>query len=402
MANNKKYNIITSIEEDAPHSEICWCTISFLTPQKIEQTKFLDIKGFKVHNGYITGEWANDDAKIIKQKNDKHDVYLSKIGKIYGWDDATKTDAIEYDDEKLNELEKTRRENIDKMKLVGEQFKNEYKTLHANANVERSEALRKRMQKKLYDKGLISQKEYELMQEENKPVKEIKEIAQSLESLESEIEEAFKTDYLDENEPSGLKYGCMSIYSPKRIGGLKTLLFKIRGLFQTPEELMKRVKKLEKLYPNDRIYKFEIGKWTPYSDNDHIEPITQLKQLNYCMKCYIENMDKEKEDFEKRKKNLQSQTEQESKVTKAKNRRQRKKEKLEAEKNVAVPAEPAVPSVPVEQAAPITSENTTISIGNEKDDAAIQKIFDYLDEPELHNKFAADKNSIQTMAVDIK
>ena len=136
---NKKYNIIEKIEDDAPFGNINCCTISFLTPQKIDSIKFLDVKGFRVHNGYNTHELANIDAKKIKDQKKNHDVYISELGKIYAWDDATKTDEVEYDDNKLNELEKTRRENIDKIKLMSEQFKNEYKTLHADSNSERRE-----------------------------------------------------------------------------------------------------------------------------------------------------------------------------------------------------------------------------------------------------------------------
>ncbi|XWV25116.1 hypothetical protein QJ856_gp0660 [Tupanvirus deep ocean] len=397
MANNKKYKIITKLEDDAPHGDINWCTISFLSPQKIEKIKYIDVKGFKVHNGYNTAELAHDDAKKIKDKNKNHDVYMSQLGKIYAWDDATKTDSVEYDDEKLNELEKTRRENIDKIKLMSEQFKNEYKTVHANTNSERVEASRKRMQEKLYQKGLITKEEYELIKEVNKPMQDIKEIAESMEKIKVEMEESFKTDYLDENESVGLKYGCMTIYSPKHIGGLKTLCFKVRGLFQTPSELNKRVRALERLYPNDRIYKFEIGKWCAYSENDNADPMELLKQLNYTMKCHLENLEHEKEEFEKRKEKMQSQTEQESKLTKARNRAEKRKEKREAAKRKKAGLTDKLP-----EDEPVVKENKlepVSSLGNTVDDVAIQNVINFLDDPELRDKFPADRTT--TQAVDI-
>lgn len=400
--NNKKFKIITSIEDDAPAGDINWCTISFLTPQKLEKIKYLDIRGFKVHNGYNTGELANDDAKKIKEKSQNHDVYISQLGKIYAWDDATKTDCVEYDDEKLNDLEKTRRENIDKIKLMSKQFENEYKTIHANTNAERMETQRKRIQKKLYDKGLITQKEYEMIQEENKPVKEIKEMSISLEKINAELDECYKTDYLDENDPIGLKYGCISIYSPQHIKGLKTLCFKIRGLFQTMPELNKRVKKLQTLYPNDRIYRFEIGKWCPYSENDTIDGLVMLKQLNYSMKYYLDNLEHEKEEFEKRKDSLKSQTEQEAKLTRAQNRREKRKAKRDAVKKKDSVANNTVEPPTKNQ---INEDETLVdtiapSLGTE-DDAAIQKISDFLNDPELRNKFAADKSTLETMKMDV-
>lgn len=100
----------------------------------------------------------------------------------------------------------------------------------------------------------------------------------------------------------------MTIYSPKRIGGLNTLCFKIRGLFETETQLRRRAEKIKSLFPMDNIYLFEVGKWCAFSENDSIESTTLLKQLNYSMKCYLENIDQEKIDFEKRKEQLQSQT----------------------------------------------------------------------------------------------
>jgi len=94
---------------------------------------------------------------------------LLKWEKIYAWDDITKTEEIEYDDEKLNDLEKTRRENIDKIKLMNQEFNNKYSNLYANDDIDRKDKVTKRMLQKLYDKGKISTKEFELMQEETKP-----------------------------------------------------------------------------------------------------------------------------------------------------------------------------------------------------------------------------------------
>ena len=394
---DKKFKIITTIEDDAPSGDINWCTLSFSTPQKLEKLKFFDIRGFKVHTGCNTAELANDDAKKIKEKNKNHDVYLSQLGKTYAWDDATKTDSIEYGDDKLNELEKTRREQIDKIKLMSEQYTNEHKTIYANKLPDRTESARKKNQEKLHKIGKITQKELEMMQETNKSIEDIRDAAEKLNNLKAEIEECYKTDYLDENESIGLKYGCMTIFSPRHIGGLKTLCFKIRGLFQTPSELNRRIRKLKSLYPNDRIYKFEVGKWCVFSENDNADPLEMLKQLNYSMKCYLENLETEKEDFEKRKETLQAKTEQESKLTRAKNRKQKRKEKIQAAKN----KKDGLVDKVANDNTPINKQNAPLvdSMGNTADDAAIQNILDYLDEPELRNKFPA--NNTTTSIVDV-
>lgn len=407
--NNKKYNIISKIEDDAPFGNINWCTISFITPQKIEKTKYLDVKGFKIHNGYNTWDQANDDAKKVKERKKEHDVYLSEMGKIYAWDDATKADSIEYDDNKLNELEKTRRENADKLKLMHEQFKNEYQTLYQNTNDDRRTKTMKRMQQKLYDRGLITQKEYEMIQDDVKPVKNVQEEIEIRKKMAVEIDESYQTDYLDENDSTGLKFGCITIFSPQYIKGLNTLCFKIRGLFQTMTEVQKRIGKLKTLYPNDRIYTFEVGKWCSFTELDNLPPILLLKQLNYGMKCYLENLVHEKEEFEKRKDNLKAKTEQEQKIVKAKNRRERRKAQREAKKSgKKVDDQEATPSTEINRAESgqnkyeIPSPVEPVpSIGNPEDEEAIKSIMDYLDDPELRNKYTLNQSQTQMMSVDI-
>ena len=97
---NKKYKIIDTIEPDAPFGYINHVTISFLTPQKEEKTKYLEVIGFKVHNGYTNEDIANDDTKRLKSIDNRHDIFPIEMGKLYPWDDLTKTDNIEYDDTK--------------------------------------------------------------------------------------------------------------------------------------------------------------------------------------------------------------------------------------------------------------------------------------------------------------
>jgi len=420
----KKFKIITTIEDDAPFGHVNYYTISFLTPQKMDNLKYIEVKGFKVHNGYTNFEMADEDCKKIKSVDPNHDVFIAQIGKLSAWDDATKTDDIEYDNEKLNSLEKTRRENADKLKLMKEQLGNESKNINSNVNADRLKAQRERLHKRLYEKGLISQKEYELMQEENRPTKEIRELARTLENLKQEFDQCYRTDYLVANEPVGLKFGCISIYSPKRIGGLTTLCFKVRGMFQTMPELNRRVRKLKSLYPNDLIYAFELGKWTAFSETMTVEPLDALKQLNYSMKFYLENLEKEKEDFEKRKESLQTQTDAESKLKRANIRREKRKAKKDGKKkgtNTIEPTEPSEPTEPLEpheisaekvnaESAPksgvqleseIESPQTIPSFGNIEDDAEIQKILEYIDDPVLRKRFASDSASMERVEVTV-
>ncbi|MEM3063180.1 MAG: DUF5832 domain-containing protein, partial [Nitrososphaerota archaeon] len=100
---------------------------------------------------------------------------------------------------------------------------------------------------------------------------------------------------------------------------------------------------------------FEVGKWCAFSERDDIEPNVLLKQLNYCMKCYLDKLIREKEEFEKRKEELKKKTEQETKTNQTICRRQRhQKKNRRNDKNI--------------------SQIKDAFLGNPEDDAVIQKI----------------------------
>jgi len=404
MTNRNKFTIIDKIENDAPYGNINYCTISFITPTKVEKTKYLDMYGFKVHNGYNTFELSDVDAVKIKNKNKNHDVYLAELGKLYAWDDATKSDSLQYDNSKLNDLEKTRRENVDKIKLMSETYKNEFKPM-PNKNKNRQEAQLKKMQKKLYEKGLISKTELDMLNEESRPANSIKEEASAREIMDKEMEEAMTIDYLDENDPIGLKFGCITLFIPNNIKGLQTMCFKIRGLFQTLDSAKKRSVKLEKLYPRDQIHIFEIGKWCPFVCGQNVDDNTQLMRLNYAMKCYLENLVDETEKFEERQKELVSKNTKETNENKNKNdaeqnvqkfksakekRKERKKQNKMNEtqhNNSETTNESGVSHGEV-----LNTEPQIVSSGNDVDDENIKSILNFLNDPELNEIMAKKKN----------
>jgi hypothetical protein len=398
---NKKYDIIHTIEPDAPFGYINYITISFLTPQKEEKTKYLDVIGFKVHNGYTIEELASSDAKRLKTINNKHDIYPLEMGKLYPWDDITKTENVEYDDKKLNDLEKTRRENADKLKLMREQFKNEHLNSIPNNTNSRMQEQLKKMRQKLYKEGKITQKELELMEETNKPLSEIKIEAEAKARLEREAEEAFQVDLLDVNESVPLKFGLISIFTPKTIGNLKDPCFKIRGLFQMEEEMNERKNYLEKLYPKDQIYRFEIGKWCPYSDKA-IDGDVALKQLNYAMKCHLDTLSTEAEEFEKRKSKMMDEAKTEAKATKIKNRKEKRKQKREKAEGPAQNSAPDSAPNPVPTPAPAKKPETERKVHALKDGpdtVAIKNLMDYLNDDELRGKYETEPQSKENATV---
>jgi hypothetical protein len=392
-----KFTVVDKITNDAPYGYINYYTISFLTAEKVDKTKYLDIYGFKIHNGYNTFELSDEDANKIKMENNKHDVYIGEMGKLYAWDDVTKADSLQYDNNKLNDLEKTRRENVDKIKLMSETYKNNY-TPTPNKNKNKQEQRRLRLQKRLYDKGYISKSEWEMLNEEPKSVGEIKEIETARKIMDKEMDDVMKTDYLDENPPIGLKFGCISVFMPNEIGGLQTMCFKVRGLFETPELALRRAQKIEKINPHDRIHLFEIGKWCGFSSKKDDDNEILLKRLNYAMKCYFDNLVIEEEKFVERQRELVSRNQKETAEQKAANmdpkfkttkqkRKERKQKTMEQDGSLS-PNRPETPS------------------GNKEVDRGVKDVMNFLNDPELEEIMAkkVKKNTgalDDTMIIDI-
>lgn len=371
--NKKKYNIIKTINDDAPFGNVNWCTISFLTPKKIDSLAKLDIMGIKIHNGYNTAEIAEHDAKVLKNIHKNHDIYVTQIGKIYAWDDISKSEGIEYGNDKMNDLEKGRQENANKLKLVREQLKNELSfSKQQNDNCIRHHRTMERIKKKLYEKNLISQNEYDMIKNNDISLKESRENAKSIEQLQPEIDETYKIDYLDENDPVALKYGCLTIFSTRHIKGLQILCFKIRGIFQTINELHTRIKNINELYPHDRIYTFEVGKWCGFSENDNMDSNEILKRLNLSMKYYITNIQNENQKFNERKEQMKKTAEEESKLTQKNERKKKLKKKKKSSQDSA-------------------TEDSPI-IGNNEDIDAINNLIKYIEDPELKNKYTTNEN----------
>lgn len=377
--NNQKFNIIKEICDDAPFGDINWVTVSFLTPEHIKGLESFQVFGLKIHNGYNDVGFANDDAKKIKAENPNHDVFVVKTGGVYAWDDTTKSEAFEYDNKNLNDLESNRRENEDRLKLVKEHLINE-KTA-AIEKITKTETTRNRLRQKLYERGLITKDEYEMIKESKKKDSTVKE---SVDKYYDEIEECSKTDYLSENKKVALEKAIITIFSPKYIGGLNERCFKIRGLFQSDKKLIKRLRQLRSLYPQDRIHTLEIGKWSGFSEDETLDDETILKQLNFCMKKYLDQLKNEEEEFNKRKDEMMSKTEQEENTKKKLNRRERRNNAKKVKNTV-----------------PKKERKESDSSIKTEDDQNIEDILNYLEDDELKDKYAVNKDQLETVDFNV-
>lgn len=339
-------HIIKTISDDAPHGCINWFTISFLTPQKMEGFETYDVRGFKVHNGYTSQEMIKEDIAKLKQTHREHDIFVSQLGKVYAWDDLSKVSELIYDNKKLTSMKKAQQEDLETLKVIYQQKAIDTK-IKPNDDAKRANATRQKILQKLHAQGKISKIELEsLSKKEEKP-----DSASNIQDLDAKALEITE-DYLTESEPVGLRYGCISIYSPKTIKGLKTLCFKVRGLYETIGELQDRVSRLQATSPLDNVYLFEVGKWTPISEDIKIAPALSEKRLNYCMLKYHEWFENQTKEFEENKKTL-----------------------LESAKVVETKK---------------TKKKPTTTFGNTKDDANIEQLIEWMNDPELEGKYAVD------------
>lgn len=373
--------VITDITPDPPRGSVNWCTISFLTPQKIESLANIQVTAFKLHNGYNTEEIARQDADEIRNSDDRYDVFVLQLGKIYPWDDSTRTESVDYKDKKLTTMDEKRRENADKARLISQQFANEL-TIDTNTN-NRSKAIRERLRKKLYQQNKISKTDLDKLETARR------ERAKYTISPEMwvEIEKSMDTDYLTVNPLVGLEYGLISIYSPENIGGLNVRCFKIRALCADQQELEEAKRFFTKKYPHDSIGTFKVGEWccVPLTNDVH-EPI---KQLNYSMKVYIDALEEEEVKFQERKRKAEANARNttpnttptdDTTVDSKKNKRKKKRSKRKPTKKQSPPKD---------------------MVGTQEDKEAIEQIFDFIHDPELANIYAVDEADKQTISLDM-
>jgi hypothetical protein len=303
MNSEKKLTEYT-INDDEPYKNQLYFTMSFLTPKYVDPIKHLDVSGFKVLGCHPTYEDASSFSSKVEEDNPKFDVYIGEIGKRFPWDDQSKVENVEYKNKKLNDMDRAYRESQGKVKLIKKQIENERGTDEVDPKDARKATIMDRLRTKLKDKGIIT--ENELRPVEKNAVKvNRKEVQDAMDRMATEMMAAKDEDFLDENEVGAYRFGCATFYSNKYIVNLDEFSFKIRGFAVDYEGIIKRTNKLKAKYPNDKIFIFEVGKWTPYTDSEDT-PEMQLIKLNYGVKMYVDYFEKSKDDYNKRKELLKA------------------------------------------------------------------------------------------------
>lgn len=371
---NKKYVKLDTITDDAPFGTVGWYSISFITPSKIEKCLMFDVIGFKVHNGYIDNESAIDDISKLRKRSDLDNIYLCKMGAISAWDDDLYADSVDYGIKKLNNYEKKHRENQDKLEMVKKQLNSEYKTkaskTHPNNEANRKMKVINRMRTKMYNQGKITKDELDALNNNPKPISDALKNVMTKEEIITASDLEYTTDWLEPNPPVAFKYGCISIFCPKKIAGLKTLCFKVRGLFETQDQAIKRAKKIQSIHPHDTVSIFPVGLWCPYSSTD-LDFNILAKQLNLARKLYLDDVKEKEIEFKERAEKMIAAN----------------KKHAESQKSTVSNTNSESVDTPQTTQSNDTDNGEYVKYGTDEDTRSIIKIYEYLHEAELLGKY---------------
>jgi hypothetical protein len=121
---------------------------TFLDNNEEELEKQFDIahnfqtstRGIKVRGSYPTQQEAELRAKMLREADDKHDIFVGPVGMWMPWDpEAYKTGRVEYMEEELNKLMSEKKNNEANAKSTFEQRVKESKQKAIDENVKNAE-----------------------------------------------------------------------------------------------------------------------------------------------------------------------------------------------------------------------------------------------------------------------
>lgn len=147
-----------------------------------------------------------------------------------------------------------------------------------------------------------------------------------------------EVDYLEEDKPlSGQSFCCVSFLSPEGIMNCNIRGLKIRGVYDTYDEAVKRAEHLQKVDPDFHVFVGEVGKWLPWDPSPDSKSVKNQvyaeKALQELAQAKVEQDSKVEIMEAQRKKKLLT----ESKETLKKNKAQDKlREKLDNHKETEI------------------------------------------------------------------
>ena len=297
-----------SIKNDiqAKHT-INWVILSFLTPLHTDnQVNQLHTYGIKIYGGYHTEDVAKVELNKLKSMITDHDIYLCQSGHLYCWHDTQNIEYVKYQNTDMEHLfgnkkqqDKTIIDDIKRMYADTDAFRRK-----SNAQVtddEVSEVAKSETTKTDANSKDANSKDANTTPDANAnintsntttpdPNSNLKELLiaerdnQSLISTLIQVEQHQAQDYLDDHSHlTHYKYAYINIYTPFNIKGLVSMLFKVRHLATTFDQLTKK----RNYYINQDnygdMYSLEVGKWNAFNIMDNLSNVECNKQLNYIM-----------------------------------------------------------------------------------------------------------------------
>lgn len=97
-------------------------------------------RGIKIRGSYPTQEEAEMRAKMLREIDDKHDIFVGPVGMWMPWDpEAYKTGKVEYMEEELNQLMSEKQKNESNAKTAFDQRVKESKQKAIDENIKNAE-----------------------------------------------------------------------------------------------------------------------------------------------------------------------------------------------------------------------------------------------------------------------
>jgi len=155
---------------------------TFLDNNEEELQKQFDIannfqtstRGIKVRGAYPTQEEAELRAKMLREADDKHDIFVGPVGMWMPWDpEAYKTGRVEYMEEELNKLMSEKTKNETNAKSTFEQRVKESKQKAIDENIKNAEKYGNMLTQNIDENGNligvnnVNSQEFALKEQEN-------------------------------------------------------------------------------------------------------------------------------------------------------------------------------------------------------------------------------------------
>lgn len=271
--------------------------------------------GIKLYGGFETQKEGENYISTLKSEGDDYfDIFLDQMGKWVSFPDnqevnsdsriflnAQSTSSFNTSVD-MNTMYQELNENFKKK----EEFENNIK------QVIRTKTMFEKPETEEDNKELIEYLYTNLLQKKEDILFFKKSIENNMEKLKEQriVEEntqAQKDTYAEpgfienlrtENTPQ--KFALISFVdetTPRQKG--KTFMLKVRGCFNTEQELQQRKHEIMSFDSSFDLYKVPLGQWLSFKNNSHFEPETE-EELNKILYDNVQFLIKSKKDFENR------------------------------------------------------------------------------------------------------